>query len=112
MHGEAESKVVISTTTCFYLSKGVPVNLRHLNARLVDSGFEGARDDLTLDEIKQILCKRFEGIYYSQAKADVVPFIHSTAALDIWSAEFFQSITGNLYQTGLLLTRRHGGFFW
>ena len=80
----------------FYLSKGTPVNLRHLNARLVDSGFEGAAEDMTLDEIKQILYRRFESIDYSQAKQDVLPFIRNPVALELWSKEFFQSITNNL----------------
>lgn len=80
----------------FYLASGTPVNLKHLNARLVDSGFEGAREDLTLDEIKQNLFRRFESIDYAQAKNDVLPFIRNPASLDLWSREFFQSITDNL----------------
>lgn len=82
----------------FYLSKGTPVNLKHLNARLVDSGFEGARNDLSLKEIKQILLKRFESINYIQAKSDVLPFIRNPASLNIWSKDFFQSITNNLIE--------------
>ena len=80
----------------FYLSHQTPVNLKHLNARLVDSGFEGAREDMTLAEIKQILWQRFSSIGYSQAKEDVLPFIRNPASLDVWSASFFQSITENL----------------
>lgn len=80
----------------FYLSHQTPVNLKHLNARLVDSGFEGAREDMTLQEIKQILLQRFSSIDYSQAKEDVLPFIRNPASLDVWSASFFQSITENL----------------
>ena len=80
----------------FYLSRQTPVNLKHLNARLVDSGFEGAREDMTLPEIKQILMRRFLSIDYSQAKEDVLPFIRNPASLEVWSASFFQSITENL----------------
>ena len=80
----------------FYLSHQTPVNLKHLNARLVDSGFEGAREDLTISEIKQILFRRFASIDYNQAKSDVLPFIRNPASLDAWSAAFFQSITESL----------------
>ena len=80
----------------FFLSKQTPVNLKHLNARLVDSGFEGAREDLTLDEIKQILFNRFSSIDYSQAKNDVLPFIQNPASLEVWSKDFFQSITNQI----------------
>lgn len=80
----------------FYLSHHVSVNLKHLNARLVDSGFESARLDMTLDEVKSILYKRFETIDYAQAKSDVLPFIHDPGSLDIWSKDFFCAITEDL----------------
>lgn len=80
----------------FYLSRQTPVNLKHLNARLIDSGFKGAGNDMSLDEIKQILIRRFGQIDYAQAKSDVLPFIRNPASLDMWSKEFFQSITETL----------------
>ena len=84
----------------FYLSQGMPVNLRHLNARLVDSGFDGAREDMTLEEIKGILHRRFESIDYDQARQDVLPFIKNPSALEIWSKDFFIAITDNLSARG------------
>ena len=80
----------------FYLSQGTPVNLRHLNARLVDSGFDGAREDMTLGEIKDILHRRFESIDYDQARQDVLPFIKNPSAVEMWSKDFFIAITDNL----------------
>ena len=80
----------------FYLSQGTLVNLRHLNARLVDSGFDGAREDMTLEEIKDILHRRFESIDYDQARQDVLPFIKNPAAVEIWSKDFFFAITENM----------------
>jgi predicted nucleotidyltransferase component of viral defense system len=80
----------------FYLSRNVPVNLRHLNARLLDSGFEGAREDLSLDEIKGILRRRFDAIDFDQAREDVLPFIKNPSAVDVWSRDFFVAITENL----------------
>ncbi len=62
----------------------------------LDSGFEGARDDLSLDEIKQILFNRFSSIDYSQAKNDVLPFIQNPASLEVWSEDIFQSITNQI----------------
>jgi predicted nucleotidyltransferase component of viral defense system len=80
----------------FYLSQGTPVNLRHLNARLVDSGFDGAREEMALGEIKDILHRRFESIDYDQARQDVLPFIKNPSAVEIWSKDFFIAITDNL----------------
>ena len=84
----------------FYLSQGTPVNLRHLNARLVDSGFDGAREEMTLGEIKDILHRRFESIDYDQARQDVLPFIKNPSAVEIWSKEFFIAITDGLSARG------------
>ena len=84
----------------FYLSQGTPVNLRHLNARLVDSGFDGAREDMTLEEIKDILRRRFESIDYDQARQDVLPFIKNPSVVEIWSKDFFIAITDNLGARG------------
>ena len=84
----------------FYLSQVTPVNLRHLNARLVDSGFDGAREDMTLEEIKGILHRRFESIDYDQARQDVLPFIKNPSAVEIWSKEFFIAITDGLSVRG------------
>ncbi len=80
----------------FYLAGNTPVNLKHLNARLVDSGFEDAREDMTLEEIKHILFRRFAMIDYAQARRDVLPFIRDPASLDMWDKDFFQAITDNL----------------
>ena len=84
----------------FYLSQGTPVNLRHLNSRLVDSGFDGARKDMTLGEIKDILHRRFESIDYDQARQDVLPFIKNPSAMEIWSKDFFIAITDGLSARG------------
>ena len=84
----------------FYLSQGTPVNLRHLNARLVDSDFDGAREEMTLEEIKDVLHRRFESIDYDQARQDVLPFIKNPAAVEIWSKDFFIAITDNLSARG------------
>lgn len=80
----------------FFLSRNIPVNVKHLSARLVDSGFEGARYDLSLEEIKDILRKKFSSIDYAQAKNDVLPFIRNTTALELWSKEFFIGVTDSL----------------
>ena len=84
----------------FYLSQGTPVNLRHLNARLVDSGFDGAKEDMTLEKIKDILHRRFESIDYDQARQDVLPFIKNPSAVEIWSKAFFIAITDDLSARG------------
>lgn len=80
----------------FYLSQGIPVNLRHLNARLVQSGYIGSNLRCTEKDIKDILYDRFADIDYEQAKEDVLPFIKDSSSLKLWNREFFRQITDGL----------------
>lgn len=80
----------------FYLAKEAPVNLPHLKARLVDSGFIENDFDLTRESLIEILNKRFAEIDFEQAKLDVIPFIKDKTKLDLWNAEFFSDISKGL----------------
>lgn len=80
----------------FYLSRGTAVNLAHITARLAQSGFIPSDKQITLDDLKEILYKRFANIDYAQAKQDVIPFINNTNALDVWNSDFFCKITEGL----------------
>lgn len=80
----------------FYLSRNIPVNMRHLKARLVDSGFIEESFDLTREALITMLDSRFASIDYEQAKQDVQPFVKDKTKLEIWSAEFFTEITKSI----------------
>lgn len=80
----------------FYLSKEVPFNLKHLEARLKQSNFIDENHNLTLEEVKEFLSNKFDTIDFEESKKDVKPFIKDIKVLDIWSAKFFKAITENL----------------
>ena len=80
----------------FYLSRGEVFNLRHLQARLAQSGIMPEGNEFTLDEIRKMLISRFSLIDYNNAKEDVSPFIKRTESLEIWNADFFSQITETL----------------
>ncbi|MDD2371304.1 MAG: nucleotidyl transferase AbiEii/AbiGii toxin family protein [Firmicutes bacterium] len=80
----------------FYLSRGAKVNLRHLRARLEQSGYISGKDQITIEDVKMMLSKRFETIDYSQAKQDVKPFIRNFDTLNVWNKDFFCEITEGL----------------
>ena len=80
----------------FYRSRGIAVNLKHLNARLAQTGVVPVEELFTLDDVKKMLCERFESIDYDQAKQDVLPFIKNPRALDVWNSDFFVAITKDL----------------
>ena len=80
----------------FYLSRNTHFNLPHLREKLIDSCYIKENDMITCDDVKNMLISRFQKIEYEQAKEDVIPFIKDISVLDIWSKEFFISITNNL----------------
>ena len=82
----------------FYMSKGAHVNLPHLRARLIDSGFITENDACELEDVKKMLMNKFNTIDYKQAREDVIPFIKDSSKIDLWSADFFQQITENLME--------------
>lgn len=48
------------------------------------------------DTLKTMLTERFETIDYEKAKKDVLPFVKDASKLDLWSKDFFTSITNDL----------------
>ena len=80
----------------FYLSRGSAVNQKHLQARLLQSGFISEDMECTLPELRHMLYERFDTIDFRQAKQDVEPFIRDTASLNMWNADFFKQITTGL----------------
>ncbi len=77
----------------WFLSKLVPLNLEHLAERMKQTGHLPATDQLTEQELKSRLRKRFAEVDFEQAKKDVLPFIKNPEAVHLWSAEFFSAIT-------------------
>lgn len=82
----------------FYLSKRIPVNLKHLRQRLIQSEYITEDMECSLEEIKHMLCERFDTIDFEQARRDVEPFIRDTEVLEIWCADFFKQITEKLME--------------
>ena len=79
----------------WYLAHSVPVDLKHLQARMVQTGHWKKGKALTEKDLRELLVKRFGVIDYNQAKQDVFPYITDHSAFALWSAEFFKSITAN-----------------
>ena len=82
----------------FYIRNNVKVSLICVEARIKADGVD-LDNPLTLDELKKMLCERFDSIDFDSAKKDVEKFVQDKSELDIWSAEFFKSITMNLKES-------------
>lgn len=80
----------------FYLSRNTKFNLPHLREKLIDSEYISSDTEITCDSVKEMLINCFNEIDYNVAKEDVIPFIKDTSVLNLWSKEFFISITSGL----------------
>lgn len=79
----------------WYLSRATPLNILHLEQRMKQTGDLKMENKLTPAGLKEMLGEKFSSIDYVQAKQDVMPFIKDPRRLDLWSADFFISITGD-----------------
>jgi predicted nucleotidyltransferase component of viral defense system len=78
----------------WYLSRNTPVNLSHLESRLKQSGHWPAGTVLDQPALLRLLAERFSTVDWAQAKADILPYIKDTRAVDLWGTEFFTAISG------------------
>ncbi len=80
----------------YYLSLDTKVNLKHLEARLKQTKTIEQDTNLTRELLIEILERRFEHMDYEIAKSDIKPFIKDHNNLDLWSSDFFKSITRDI----------------
>ncbi len=77
----------------WYLQQGVQLNITHLEQRMRQSGHYQGKSKLTKDELLILLEHRFNRADFPLIKQDVMPFIPNPKTLELYSKEFFTSIT-------------------
>ena len=80
----------------FFLSQDTAVNMELLKNKLLASNYISENQEFTIPKLRELLNEKFYGIDYEVAKQDVVPFLKGTSSLDIWSYDFFGTITQKL----------------
>ena len=76
----------------WYLSRSIPLNIQHLQARLDQTGHL-AKKKLEPEMLIEMLDERFDTIDFAKAKEDVKAFVSNQETLELWSADFFSQIT-------------------
>ncbi|MCY4482750.1 MAG: nucleotidyl transferase AbiEii/AbiGii toxin family protein [Spirochaetaceae bacterium] len=76
----------------WYLGRQIPCNLRHLQARMVQTGHWQPDRELAIADLRRLLRDRFGQVDFDQARSDVRPFIRDDAELELWNTAFFQSL--------------------
>lgn len=80
----------------FFLANDTKVNLELLRNKLIESNYIESNETFDIDKVKKLLINKFNEINYNEAIEDVKPFIKNIDSLNIWSKEFFISITDKL----------------
>lgn len=76
----------------WYVGQKVPPNLKHLDARMRQSGhWEG--EPIDGDTLRRLLCECFERVDFKQAAEEVRVFLPDPRELDLWSLGFFNDLT-------------------
>jgi len=77
----------------WYLSRSIPVNMAHLERRMIQSGHLESERPLDAGTLQELLEDRFASVDYRQIISDVSPFVKDPRSLQVWSRDFFSSIT-------------------
>ncbi len=80
----------------WYVSRQIPVNLIHLQARLIQSNHWDPAQTLTHDHLIALIQNKIYDIDFNAAKQDVLTFLKDKSAVDVWSAQFFIELTKRL----------------
>lgn len=72
----------------WYVSRDIPVNLKHLEARMRQGGYDNPAP-LTIDGLRNLLADRIRAIDVSAAAEEVRPFLRDVRETALWSSEFF-----------------------
>lgn len=75
----------------WYIKKGIDMDTRHFLARAKDTG-DWKEDNISPEDIKELLHKKIESVSFKRIKEDVVRFIKNDDVLSIWSPEYFNDL--------------------
>ncbi len=86
----------------WYIANNVELDTKHLKARLsqsckyLEANEINIPDELTKQNIKELLLQRIESLDVGKAKNDVQPFIKDMREIELWSKEFFMAVVENI----------------
>lgn len=84
----------------WYLAHAIPLDLPHLRSRMIQSGHLSEHDALTETRLRERLEERFSQVDIGQIREDVLPFVNDPRSLELWSRDFFVSVTRDRLRIG------------
>jgi predicted nucleotidyltransferase component of viral defense system len=80
----------------WYAAYHPQLHLSHLEKRMIQSGHLKEGEHLTREKFLVLTSKAIEKLNVEQARREVEPFIKNPEALEVWSKDFFQDVTGRI----------------
>ncbi len=77
----------------WYISRGIPLDLTHLEARMRQTGHWTEAEALSEQAFRELLMERIRRVDIRSAQKDAERFIRNPDAIAVWSSEFFEQIT-------------------
>ncbi len=75
----------------WFVRRGVPLNLSHLEARMQQSGHLSVGQGITQKVFLTLLKEKIESLDIGKAQADILPFVTDEAQIASWSKDYFAS---------------------
>jgi predicted nucleotidyltransferase component of viral defense system len=76
----------------WYTAKRVPLDLKHLSARMRQTGHWDDEEDLPEETFRRLLMERIQSLDVRAARADVEPFLKDSSRVAVWSTVFFEQL--------------------
>lgn len=75
----------------WYIKKGIAIDINHFLARAIDTN-DWQKENITENQIKELIYSKIENVSISNIKEDVVRFIKNDDELAIWSTNYFKDL--------------------
>lgn len=79
----------------WYIKQKIPLDLHHFKLRAKDTG-DWETDEMTSDDVMELLRNKIKAVDFENVKADVVPFIKDDGVLNIWGEQYFNDLIEKL----------------
>ncbi len=76
----------------WYVGRGTPLDLAHLEARMRQSGHYASETALDESELRSVLARRIDNLDVEAARLEVERFLSTPETVAVWSKEFFRVV--------------------
>ena len=76
----------------WYVTRGTPLSLSHLEARLRQSGHFDEEFPLDVDRLRRMLARKIAELDVDLARSEIERFLTDRSTVAVWSVDFFASV--------------------